>query len=125
MSNGYLKEGDIIELNQEDNVYVRVPKHMVYSNELGNWDLVSTKVNLAKTCWTWLRGKYIVYRTAVEGGGSGHGPFDNYPDGHHVFCHMIDFPRVRVDFYQSGCFTCMLPDKKPIARAKAKWTVVE
>ena len=30
-------------------------------------------------------GRYVVVKTAFEGGGTGHGPDDAYPDGHHVY----------------------------------------
>lgn len=63
-------------------------------------------------------GKYEVTRAEWNGGGSqpamcGRVP-DTYPDGWHVYCKKVDDPNVRVDFYQSGCFTAMIEDIAPI-----------
>ena len=55
--------------------------------------------------------RFVVERTASDGGGTGHGPHDVYPNGHHVWARQL-----RADgsysskgalgsFYQTGCFT--------------------
>ena len=51
------------------------------------------------------------------------GAHDVYPDGHHVFCVKADDDKVRVDFYQSGCFTAMIEDIKPVGKAILDWKI--
>lgn len=70
----------------------------------------------------------VVYKTAMTGGGTGHGPNDIYPNGYQVS--YIDLDKTEVDkiangkkvkivvrediigrrrsFYQTGCFTSMV-----------------
>ena len=115
-----LKEGDIIELGHGHTVYADIPEHFVYSNCRGSFELTHHEVLLDEL--DWLCGKYIVYKTSHDGGGTGHGPHDVYPDGHHVFCEKADQTEVKVDFYQSGCFTAMIEEIEPIGRATRKWT---
>lgn len=46
-----------------------------------------------------------VHHTTYDGGGTGHGPHDVYPDGHHVWAEAtLNGSVVSFDFYQSGCF---------------------
>ncbi len=59
-------------------------------------------------------GEYVVY-SAVSNGGAGCWDGTPYPDGWHVYCHKVDDPSVEVDFYQTGCFTAMIKDIKPIS----------
>ena len=59
-------------------------------------------------------GAYVVTKTSFSGGGTGHGPHDIYPDGHHVIAKQLDDNRdydengLEINFYQSGCFTAMI-----------------
>lgn len=69
--------------------------------------------------------KYVVYKTNYEGGRTGHGPNDVYPDGYRVFCEQLDDTDNRIDFFQTGCFTHTFPDIKPIGRAKRHWEITE
>jgi len=117
-----LKEGDVIEIKKGMKVYADVPEHYVYANRRGSFKLTHSIV-LINDNFDYLCGKYVVYKTAMDGGGCGHGPHDIYPDGHHVFCMLSDDNDVRIDFYQSGSFTAMLPNIKPIARAKRTWVM--
>lgn len=119
-----LKEGDIFEINPGDKVYTEIPQHFIYENREGVWDLDETDV-IAKGQWLYLSGNYVVTKTTIDGGGTGHGPHDIYPDGHHVWAEKISNPLVKINFYQSGSFTVMHPDKKAIGRAKIKWIVEE
>jgi hypothetical protein len=118
----WLQEGDVIELPKNVCVYANVPKHFVYSNKRGCFDLTHEKVRI-KGDFDYLRGTYIVIKTSFEGGGKGHGPHDTFPNGHHVFCEKIDNPNEKVDFFQSGSFSAMITDIKPIGKAKLKWTI--
>jgi hypothetical protein len=66
--------------------------------------------------------RYVVYKTTHDGGGTGHGMHDIYPDGHHVWCEQLDVIKpLRVNFYQSGCFRNMYPDLEIIGTAKKMW----
>lgn len=113
----YLAEGDVICLEPGHRVYADVPEHFVYSNRRGSFDLTHHDVTLGGD-FDYLCGEYVVYKTATNGGGTGHGPHDIYLDGHHVYCEKVDDPAVRVDFYQSGAFTAMIRDIQPIRRAQ-------
>ena len=104
-------------------MYAELPKHFLYDNTKGDWTLAHSSVTITKDL-AWMAGSYIVMETKKDGGGTGHGPHDVYPDGHHVFCQKYNdqignrAKPLKVDFYQTGCFTCMLPDIKPIAQAQ-------
>ena len=115
-----LKEGDVIDLKTGHKVYADVPKHFVYSNCKGDFSLTHSDVTIGGE-FEHLAGQYIVYKTANDGGGTGHGPHDVYPDGHHVWCVKADDHSVKVDFYQSGCFTAMIKDIEPTGRAERRW----
>lgn len=96
-----LQEGDVIELDGQ-RVYM-------YGKET-----------------TATKGRYLVVKTTKDGGGHGHGQHDVFPDGHHVHCVKILFDeltKVEVDFYQSGCFTAMISNITPVAKAEksVKW----
>jgi len=72
-------------------------------------------------------GEFVVIRTAMEGGGSGHGAGDTYPDGHHVFCKRLNADGTyndkgtEINFYQSGCFTgTILPKDISVIRIQPK-----
>ncbi len=60
---------------------------------------------------------WLVIRTQSNGGGTGHGPHDVYPDGHEVTIQMIhsiaEGPSsdLTLKFYQTGCFTNMIEPK--------------
>jgi hypothetical protein len=140
----YLKEGDVIRLSPGDMVYMEIPEMLVYENRRASkeWTRHEVKVD---GIFSWLADlKFVVTKTASEGGGAGHGPHDEYPNGHHVYCEsMRSYPKqsegdgreillasdriagLKIDFYQSGCFTAMVKDIEPIghARRSYKWTV--
>jgi len=61
-------------------------------------------------------GEYVVNEVNCEGGGTCNGVNgpDKYPNGHHVFCVKKDNSEIKVDFYQTGCFTAMIEDIEPI-----------
>lgn len=113
-----LEEGDIVEITQGMTVYADVPEHFVYSNRKGSFKITHYDAKIDGEL-SYLAGRYVVYKTHV--GGGWHSGRDDYPDGHHVFCERLDSPDVKIDFYQSGCFTAMLPDLKPVAKAVRRW----
>ena len=116
-----LQEGDVIELKAGMKVYANIPEHFVYENRKGSFSLTRHDVILGGE-FEYLCGKYIVYKTTFDGGGTGHGVNDVYPDGHHVFCMKADDENVKVDFYQSGCFTAMIENIEPVGKATLKWS---
>lgn len=118
-----LQIGDVIELNATHKVYADVPHHFVYDNCKGDFSLTRHDVQLSGE-FEYLQGKYIVIKTENTGGGCGHGSHDIYPDGHKVTCESVD-KKHRVSFYQSGCFTAMIKDIEPIAKAKVSYEYSE
>lgn len=67
-------------------------------------------------------GEFLVVKAISDGGGTGMGPHDIYPDGHHVFCKKMGADGtydngLEIDFYQTGCFTAMIaPGKVTVVR---------
>lgn len=61
-------------------------------------------------------GEYVVDYVSYDGGGTQGTPsgYETYPDGWHVFCTKKDNPQIQVNFYQTGCFTAMIPNITPI-----------
>lgn len=117
-----LKEGDIIEIIEGDRVYATVPQHFLYTNRRGVFDKFAHGEVRVAGDMAYLAGRYVVYKTSHDGGGTGHGSHDVYPSGHHVFCEKLDNRKRKVDFYQTGCFTCMIPDREPVGKATRQWT---
>ncbi len=116
-----LKEGDVIELTAEHRVYATIPKHFLYSNRIGDFSLDRGEASLGRADLAWLRGRYVVVKTATDGGGQSHD--GGFPDGHHVWCEAIDDRSRKVDFYQTGCFTAMIPTIPVIGHATLRWVV--
>ena len=115
-----LEEGDIIEINNGHTVYTDIPEHFAFSNRKGVFNkTIHTKVVIGGE-FSYLAGRYVVYKTSRDGGGSGTGPSDVYPDGHHVFCERLE-DRLKVDFYQSGSFTAMIEAIDPVGHAVRQW----
>lgn len=110
-----LQEGDIIELKVGHKVYADVPEHFLYTNRRGSFSLAHGEVVIGGEL-AYLAGRYVVYKTSFEGGGTGMWR-DVYPDGHHVYCERLDDHSVKVDFYQSGAFTCVIEHIEPVKRA--------
>jgi hypothetical protein len=74
------------------------------------------------------RGKayFVVENVGMQGGGTGHGPNDIYPDGWHVEARRLNEkneydPRGEViEFYQTGCFNCMVPLVNKVGKVTGK-----
>jgi hypothetical protein len=128
MAKDLLQQGDVIELRGGHEVYADVPEHFIFTNRVGSWALTHSKICIGGH-FAYLAGRYVVVLTTHDGGGTGHGPHDVYPSGHHVWCEKlvrdIDSP-VRVDFYQTGCFSAMIEDITPVGTAKpGRWEMTE
>lgn len=68
-------------------------------------------------------GTYVVTHTTFDGGGTGHGKHDVYPDGHHVWCQHLTNHDIKIDFYQSGSFISLNENVEIIGSARAEWKV--
>jgi hypothetical protein len=70
-----------------------------------------------------LVGRYVVTKTQETGGGTGHGPHDVYPDGHHITAQNLEHKLIKVTFYQSGSFTAMIEphEIQAVGKAKIRW----
>jgi len=84
-----------------------------------------------------LRGtaRFLVEKTAFDGGGTGHGPHDIYPDGDHIWIRRLkvlkgkDKEILKYDpkgetthFYTSGCSNCFIELKDIKYHGKMKKT---
>jgi hypothetical protein len=71
--------------------------------------------------------KFVVEKTAMEGGGTGHGPNDIYPDGWHVFARRLSVENTYdpkgelINFYQSGCFNSLVKDVEVVGKMNKKY----
>jgi hypothetical protein len=103
-----LKEGDIIELKEGHKINADVLESDVFFNN--NSDKLTHFHITILGKYSSFAGKYLVYKTAYDGGGKGFGLNDDYPNGHHVYCEKLDNPEIKVDFYQTGCFHSIIRD---------------
>lgn len=124
-----LQEGDIIEIPAGMAVLTRAPKHFFFENYKGDWSLTDGVVEINGE-FSHLAGRYIVVRTVSDGGGTGHGPHDIYPDGWHVTARSLDHakghlgqsPEFTIDFYQGGGFNTTTNDPiKVTGKAELRW----
>lgn len=79
-----------------------------------------------KEKFTLEEGEFVVVKTTYDGGGTGHGSHDVYPDGYRVYCKALkngeyDENGIEISFYQSGCFTCMITNISPVRDMKMKF----
>ena len=120
----FLKKGDVIELKLGHTVYTDLPESLVFSNCRSSKEFTHHDIKI-DGAFLYLAGKYAVIETKMDGGGTGMGARDIFPDGHHVFCQSLEDPELKVDFYQSGAFTAMITDIVPVGKASKKeiWTV--
>jgi len=118
-----LRQGDIFEVKVGDEIYANIPEKYVYDNvterNVTANNLTETEVTVGEIFKTSKSkfdtkkfvGDYVVFRTAKEGGGTGHGRHDVFPDGHHITARKLtrkgtySKKGLKISFYQSGCFT--------------------
>ena len=128
-----LREGDVFEIERGDRVYVDLPGHLWPKNYsravddmVADWRVGRCEVTVGDELRggpsDFLLGKYVVTGTSLSGGGTGMGPHDVYPDGHHVKAQHVVHSNLKIEFYQSGSFTCKLQNKSAIGRATATWS---
>jgi hypothetical protein len=126
-----LREGDVFEIKSGHTVYMELPAHFAYTNRQGCFtELARTEVTVGTDKngmdTNWIAGRYVVTATSCEGGGTGMGEHDVYPDGHYVRAEKLqksEFDhRAKISFFQTGAFTAMIQDIAPVGRAQAKWS---
>jgi hypothetical protein len=124
-----LEEGDVIELKKGHAIYAKIPEKYIYANTPKSDNLAKTEVTIGKKRngldTGYLAGRYAVIKTAYDGGGTGMGPNDIYPDGDHVWCRkMLENGKFgeQVEFYQSGSFTAMIEEIKPVGKVEFKYS---
>jgi hypothetical protein len=85
---------------------------------------IEDTVNVGCYDITRAEARFVVERTAMDGGGTGHGPNDVFPDGWHVEARRLNpdgryNPRAeKIEFYQSGCFNCMVPQVEVLGKMR-------
>lgn len=116
--NRLLEVGDVFNIRDGMSVSAHVPQHYVYANRKGDFSLTKATVTVDNMKFGYIQGTYVVTHTTFDGGGTGHGPHDVYPNGHHVFCERLD-DGFNVDFYQTGAFNCLVRMEEIILLGKA------
>jgi hypothetical protein len=115
MKGNFLQVGDVFEVGQGFKFYFNL-------GQLSNIgaEITVEKFNFAEAFG--LTGEYIVTDVRMDGGSSGGGMsgHDDYPDGWHVTAKKLGSMSVgerkynpegfEISFYQSGCFSCMMPN---------------
>ena len=145
MKDNFLKEGDVITLKKGMTVYTEIAAMFIYSNSLSE-DVVRKcesngliiepekvsdfiKRNTSKPdlkTFVLEGGEFVVIKTSLDGGGTAHGQYDVYPDGHRVYCKKLkdgkfDKDGIEVNFYQSGSFSAMIENITPIRKMKMSY----
>ncbi len=132
-----LQEGDIFNLEKGHSIYVSsLPSLFLNDNGDFNWENSNGEVRGIGAMQRGLDtsifcGEYIVTKTSMSGGGTGHEIHDVYPNGHKVIAKRIVKPLVgdkkisdfEISFYQSGSFTCMNRDIEAVRKAELKYTI--
>lgn len=128
MDNTLLQVGDVFELKDGMFVDGSIAEGFVYVNSRDLLKETITEVEVGRTYSLGFfskmpvpPGDYIVVKARMAGGGSGHGVNDYYPDGWEITARKLapdgtfDPNGTKVSFFQTGCFTVMLP-KVPVLR---------
>lgn len=110
--NFLLKVGDVIELKYGMRVYTGSNSNEIMIDNFNGYI-----------------GKYVVTGTSMSGGGfcgqDNIGLGSYYPNGHRVIAQKMNNSNIVVSFYQTGSFTCMIENIKPIGKAIPKWKMVK
>jgi len=131
-SNKLLQVGDVLYLGPGASVRTLVPEKIFISNKrnsnklIGECIIIGRVYKYKKERFIFYPGKFVVIKTVMDGGGTGMGPHDTFPDGHHVFCKKLKNDKYNdngpeLDFYQTGCFHCVNPHITPIGKMKQKF----
>ena len=120
-----LEVGDVFEALKNMLVYTRIPSHFAYSNTPNDPTPTQSEVRVGEIRQrrdghtldlSYLKGRYVVEHARSQGGGTGHGSHDIYPDGWHIRARKLNEDGsynptgVEIEFYQSGAFTVVNED---------------
>jgi hypothetical protein len=67
---------------------------------------------------------FVVEEAKLDGGGTGHGPYDIYPDGWHILARKLgkdetyDPKGQLIQFYQDGSFDCVISEIEVVGKMK-------
>lgn len=125
-----LQVGDVFVAQQGMAVYAEIPAYFVYGNVDINYGIKKHEVLVGQKFskaghsldLSYLKGAYVVEHARMEGGGTGHGPGDVYPDGWHVRARKLaddgcyDPLGVMISFFQSGCFSVVNKEIPVVSR---------
>lgn len=134
MTQQYLNVGDVFAVTQGMKIRADIPQMFIYTGMPKNTELTKKTISVGdildngarkKLKTGTFRGEYIVIDTRFDGGGNAGN--DTYPDGHRVIAQRLskegayDPDGETIDFYQSGCFDCLVPfEKTPVIRTLKK-----
>lgn len=114
--------GDVIRIKSGMKIQGNIPKHFAYSNKPGDFSLTKTVFKVSGQL-SYFEGDYIVTNTTMNGGGTGHGASDVYPDGWEVKAQKVDDEGVEITLYQSGCFIHTNTDIEVVGKSEKKWVI--
>jgi hypothetical protein len=124
MKNEFLKVGDVVRAEASWEIVNDYPGKEGPKSLNQNFNLRALREgnSLLKI----LKGSFdfVVVKTNMTGGGTGHGPHDIYPDGHEVTIRQLkrdgsyNDKGAKFYFYQSGSFNCMITDVTPVRKMK-------
>lgn len=135
----FLAMGDVIDIKPGMTIHAIIPDRFIYSNRTQAPLTEQSQTNITVgekrqvddghgKIQTFdsndIVGRYLVTKTAMEGGSHGNINSNNdYPDGHHVFAQRMGAEGslekgAEISFYQSGCFNATIypKDIQPVAR---------
>lgn len=128
-----LEVGDVFEAPKNMPVYARIPSHFAYINRPIDPTLVKQEVTVGEIIrkrdghtldLSYLRGRYVVVHARSQGGGTGHGSHDIYPDGWHIQARKLNDDGsynplgIEIEFYQSGSFTVVNKDVPVVGKLR-------
>ena len=102
-----------------------------YNSKNRSWDREVLSVDLGAYNKSRAKANFVVEKTAMTGGGTGHGPNDVYPNGWHIVARRLSKDNSYnplgelITFYQSGCFTCMVEEVNVVGKMQPMFVMLE
>ena len=136
MKHHLLKNGDVIQIEKGMKILASIPEKFLYAGrrlsdhnitgkvEVGSAISIPLSENTATSGYESetfdtdiFAGEYVVIGAENTGEGSGYGERTIYPDGYKIICKKLkdgnyDNEGIEISFYQSGCFTAIIPPDK-------------